>query len=283
MCSTVDFEQAAENIFCRSLNAFLAKSISALVSKANEKDIFVDLSVRIMKVPFNRKFPCALSCIFKHPTENKKGYFWAYIYIHPKCTKKLAKFAVAHELGHLFQELESLKEHKKTHCNSTEGWKPTYGYPPEPIRDAMLEAQCNLFATRLSSYHHHLNCNFGLRKKFKLFPSHIVGQPAHGNIKNVFSLDPEFKVGDSTTPDFDTIYTIDEIYSFADTLHCISPCSSTLSEEKRIYCNDCSTSSTCIHKNYTCPPRDGQLTCTKCPENQLCQFYNFISPTKKKY
>lgn len=278
MLQASDFEEAAENIFCRSLNAFLAKSISALVARANEKDLFIDLSVRVVKSQFKEEFPCALSCLFLPPNSMEKGYLWALIYIHPKCTKKFAKFAVGHELGHLFHELESLKSYKNKN-GTTIGWQPASGIEPTPVKDPILEANCNLFATRLAGYHHYLNCNFGLRKKFKLFPYQIVGNPAQGAIQNIHTLNPEFQVGDKNSPDFDTVYSLDYIFGFADILHCISPCSSPVSSgEYQKYCDDCHTSAECSHKQRKCPQRGQQREtsqCMKCPDNQLCQFYSF--------
>ena len=232
---------AVENTFCRSLNSFLAKTINTFVSAA-KNELKVDLQIQISdNLPhLTPDHPCSLYTTFKAPISQAakanmprsmalslplRPKITAIIYIHPKCTRSLVKFGVAHELYHLYSDLchfylHQNKKEQKDEWIDGEWTPPRQNAATVKTATGMQQEEMfsNYFATSISKRIHMLNANYGLRSKFKLYPSHIVNSPARPTIDSI-PRNEAFNAND-TNDDFSRILSDLEISMFRGVLKC---------------------------------------------------------------
>lgn len=210
MFDELDAERAAEEVFAQSLVCFMAKTIQAFETVANNE---LDLCLKITVVPdpsLPPSHPCMLVILYYPPVgvAVPRARMTTSIRIHPLAPDALVKFAIGHELGHLWEELYNFKQHVKNKQPLVE-WVPQCGNPLNPEQ----EARCNLFATRLCFYHHSLNEDEGLRKAYKLHPPSIIGKGATASIDINVSAVPEFQLKSASSRHFNKAPSFQEIMS----------------------------------------------------------------------
>lgn len=234
----------------------MAKTINAFVVEANnDPRLGVSLIVHLVPHPkLDETHPCFLLTQNKKlkpgPTGGDIGKptVIAKIRINPYCSRSLVKFAIAHELYHLFCDLCDLKNYKATY-GTVRGWVPkkrrNVTVDLMTDQEKLDENYCNFYATELCRFIHKLNMNFGLRKKFKSFPKHIIDNPAKAAMDYI-----------EYTGDFNVDTTKDPFY------HRLQY-SQIMGYRSAINCN-CKLSTT--HGNSKCDPN--------CKTQYLCQYSN---------
>lgn len=249
-------EKVVEETACRSVNAYMAKTINAFVVEANN-DPNLQVSLIVQLVPWGKldeNHPCFLLTQNKKlepsPTGGDMGkpVVIAKIRINPHCSRSLVKFAIAHELYHLFQDLCDLKNYKIKY-KTVRGWIPKMRrhVTVELMnpQEKMDENHCNFYATELCRFIHKLNMNFGLRKKFKSFPKHIIDNPAKAAMDYI-EYTGDFNV-DPSKPPFYHRMSYKEITDYRSAINC-----------------NCRLSA--MHGNCECDPN--------CRTRYLCQYIN---------
>ena len=233
--------QAVVSTFCRSLNSFLAKTINAFVTAA-KNDLKIDLQIQISDklTHLNSGHPCSLYTTYTAPIPKSvraslprsfalsvphRPKITATIYIHPKCSRSLVKFGVAHELYHLYSDLCHFCLHKDNKDPQEEWVEGEWAPPRQSASTIRTEEESNLeemysnyFATSLSKHIHMLNANYGLRSRFKLYPFHIVDRPARPTIDSIPRNDT-FNTNDGNDS-FSRILSYEEVTRFRGVLKC---------------------------------------------------------------
>lgn len=254
--SSLPTHKVVEATACRSVNAYMAKTINAFVVEANN-DTYLQVSLIVQLIPWSKldnNHPCFLLTQNKKLAPNPAGgdmgkpVVIAKIRINPHCSRSLVKFAIAHELYHLFHDLCDLKQYKIKY-KTVRGWVPKkrrhVTVNMMTYQEKLDENHCNFYATELCRFIHKLNMNFGLRKKFKSFPSHVINNTAKAAMDYI-EYTGDFKV-DSNLPPFFQPLSYEEIIGYRSSINC-----------------NCNLSRQ--HGDGKCDPN--------CQSKQLCQYMN---------